>query len=176
MNRSIGAPIGRQAARMSTVRSRMREEAQRAQTKSTSPAAIRDLGVTAWHHRQTWNHPRAHNSHQPVRRRERKMQRFESPFRPALPRLPSGRQPPLQRLASSNLGKRTRRTPRPSPRDGARGGHAGSVTQKLLRHVDSQDNASASDEAELPARAAYRRASSTIIFRGTGAAVPVGIS
>ncbi len=42
-------------------------------------AAIRDLGLTARHHRAKWKNNRAENSHQPTRRRERKMQRFKSP-------------------------------------------------------------------------------------------------
>ena len=39
-------------------------------------AAIRDLGLTATHHRAKWKNNRAENSHQPVRRRERAMAKF----------------------------------------------------------------------------------------------------
>ena len=42
-------------------------------------AAVRDLGLTARHHRAKWKNNRAENSHRPTRRRERKMQRFKSP-------------------------------------------------------------------------------------------------
>lgn len=42
-------------------------------------AAIRDLGLTATHHRAKWKNNRAENSHQPVRRRERAMKGFKSP-------------------------------------------------------------------------------------------------
>lgn len=42
-------------------------------------AAVRELGLTCWHHKAKWKNNRAENSHQPVRRRERKMQRFKSP-------------------------------------------------------------------------------------------------
>ena len=42
-------------------------------------AAIRDLGLTATHHRAKWKNNRAENSNQPVRRRERAMNGFKSP-------------------------------------------------------------------------------------------------
>src|SRR6185312_4082687 len=42
-------------------------------------AAVRDLGIERWHERGRWKNNRAENSHQPTRRRERKMQRFKSP-------------------------------------------------------------------------------------------------
>jgi putative transposase len=42
-------------------------------------AAARDLGIESRHGRGQWTNNRAENSHQPTRRRERKMQRFESP-------------------------------------------------------------------------------------------------
>ena len=41
--------------------------------------AFRDLGITAEHIDQKQANNRAENSHQPVRRRERKMQKFKSP-------------------------------------------------------------------------------------------------
>jgi putative transposase len=41
-------------------------------------AAARDLGIEACHERGRWMSNRAENSHQPTRRRERKMQRFKS--------------------------------------------------------------------------------------------------
>jgi transposase-like protein len=42
-------------------------------------AAFRDLDLTADHDTGQYKNNRAENSHQPVRRRERKMQRFKSP-------------------------------------------------------------------------------------------------
>ena len=42
-------------------------------------AAVRDLGIERRHVRGQWKNNRAENSHQPTRRRERKMQRFKSP-------------------------------------------------------------------------------------------------
>jgi transposase-like protein len=41
-------------------------------------AAARDLGLENRHERGRWKNNRAENSHQPTRRRERKMQRFKS--------------------------------------------------------------------------------------------------
>jgi transposase-like protein len=41
-------------------------------------AAARDLGIESRHERGRWKNNRAENSHQPTRRRERKMQRFKS--------------------------------------------------------------------------------------------------
>ena len=45
--------------------------------RSYTPAA-RDLGIEHLHERGRWRNNRAENSHQPTRRRERKMQRFKS--------------------------------------------------------------------------------------------------
>jgi transposase-like protein len=42
-------------------------------------AAARDLGIESRHESGRWKNNRAENSHQPTRRRERKMQRFKSP-------------------------------------------------------------------------------------------------
>src|SRR5450631_3900172 len=41
-------------------------------------AAAHDLGIDSHHQRGRWKNNRAENSHQPTRRRERKMQRFKS--------------------------------------------------------------------------------------------------
>src|SRR5208283_2823869 len=41
-------------------------------------AAARELGIEGRHERGRWKNNRAENSHQPTRRRERKMQRFKS--------------------------------------------------------------------------------------------------
>jgi len=43
------------------------------------PAALRAIGLTAEHDRRLRANNRAENSHQPIRRRERKLQRFKSP-------------------------------------------------------------------------------------------------
>jgi putative transposase len=42
-------------------------------------AAAHDLGISARHERGRWKNNRVENSHQPTRRRERKMQRFKGP-------------------------------------------------------------------------------------------------
>ena len=42
-------------------------------------AAVHVLGIQRRHERGRWKNNRAENSHQPTRRRERKMQRFKSP-------------------------------------------------------------------------------------------------
>jgi transposase-like protein len=42
-------------------------------------AAVRDLRIESRHERGRWKNNRVENSHQPTRRRERKMQRFKSP-------------------------------------------------------------------------------------------------
>ena len=42
-------------------------------------ATARELGIERRHERGRWKNNRAENSHQPTRRRERKMQRFKSP-------------------------------------------------------------------------------------------------
>ena len=42
-------------------------------------AAVHVLGIEHCHQRGRWRNNRAENSHQPTRRRERKMQRFKSP-------------------------------------------------------------------------------------------------
>ena len=42
-------------------------------------AAVRDLGIERHHERGRWKNNKVENSHQPTRRRERKMQRFKSP-------------------------------------------------------------------------------------------------
>jgi hypothetical protein len=44
--------------------------------------AAHDLGIDSHHRRGRWKNNRAENSHQPTRRRERKMQRFKSPAPP----------------------------------------------------------------------------------------------
>jgi putative transposase len=55
-------------------------------------AAAHDLGIENRHERGQWKNNRIENSHQPTRRRERKMQRFKSPAQPrnfSQPMLPS---------------------------------------------------------------------------------------
>jgi transposase-like protein len=74
-------------------------------------AAARDLGIERRHERGQWKNNRAENSHQPTRRRERKMQRFKSQAQPRNSYQPtppsttlstsSATSPPLQRTAPS---------------------------------------------------------------------------
>jgi putative transposase len=45
-------------------------------------AAVHVLGIEHCHQRGRWGNNRAEHSHQPTRRRERRMQRFKSGFRP----------------------------------------------------------------------------------------------
>ena len=52
------------------------------------PAAFRAIGLTAEHDRGLRANNRAENSHQPIRRRERKLQRFKSPGSAQRPRHP----------------------------------------------------------------------------------------
>jgi putative transposase len=88
--------------------------------------ATLDLGIDHLHDRGRWKNNRAENSHQPTRRRERKMQRFKSagsaqktPLRPR--RRLQHFQHPAPSLVSSN-------TPRPTRRGDdhvARGRHGG---------------------------------------------------
>ncbi len=42
-------------------------------------AAVRELTLTAWHHRAKWKNNRIDGAHVPIRRRERSMQGFRSP-------------------------------------------------------------------------------------------------
>jgi DDE domain len=58
-------------------------------------SAARDLGLESRRVRGRWKNNRAENSHQPTRRRERKMQRFKSPVRPRnfFPRTPPSTPP-----------------------------------------------------------------------------------
>jgi transposase-like protein len=73
-------------------------------------AAARDLGIERRHERGRWKNNRAENSHQPTRRRERKMQRFKSPgsaqrflsaHAASTPSTSNATSPPLQRTAPS---------------------------------------------------------------------------
>ena len=63
-------------------------------------AAVRDLGIERQHERGRWKNNRAENSHQPTRRRERKMQRFKSAVRP---RNSCQRMPPSTISSTSNV-------------------------------------------------------------------------
>jgi hypothetical protein len=53
-------------------------------------AVARDLGIEHLHERGRWKNNRAENSHQPVRRRKRKMQRFKNSGAPGTTRDKSG--------------------------------------------------------------------------------------
>ena len=62
-------------------------------------AAARELGIERRHERGRWKNNRAENSHQPTRRRERKMQRFRSLRSPDLSPPPSTRIPAIRQPA-----------------------------------------------------------------------------
>ena len=67
-------------------------------------AAVRDLGIERRHERGRWKNNRAENSHQPTRRRERKMQRFKSRgFSPEIPVNACRRLQHLQRPTPSHF-------------------------------------------------------------------------
>ena len=67
-------------------------------------AAARDLGISHRHQRGRWRNNRAENSHQPTRRRERKMQGFKSAvISPAFSVLPRRHLQHLQRPAPPAL-------------------------------------------------------------------------
>jgi transposase-like protein len=85
-------------------------------------AAVRKLGIERRHERGRCKNNRAENSHQPTRRRERKMQRFKSPG--SAQKILFPRTPPSTTLSTSNAislqPKRTapfalRRRPRGGP-------------------------------------------------------------
>ena len=68
-------------------------------------AAVWDLGIERHHERGRWKNNRAENSHQPTRRRERKMQRFKSQeFSPEISFRTRRRLQYLQRPTPSHLG------------------------------------------------------------------------
>ena len=62
-------------------------------------AAARELGIEPRHERGRWKNNRAENSHQPTRRRERKMQRFKP--RNFFPRTPPSTTPSTSNATSS---------------------------------------------------------------------------
>jgi putative transposase len=73
-------------------------------------SAARDPGLESRRERGRWKNNRAENSHQPTRRRERKMQRFKSPVRPRnfFPRTPPSTTPSTSNVISPQP-KRTAR-------------------------------------------------------------------
>jgi putative transposase len=80
--------------------------------RSYAPAA-RDLGIEHLHERGRWRNNRAENSHQPTRRRERKMQRFkERGLRVEIPLSPRRRVQHFQRPTPSHVSSITPRAPR----------------------------------------------------------------
>ena len=69
-------------------------------------AAACDLGLEGRHERGRWKNNRAENSHQPTRRRERKMQRFKSAGVSAeIPFDPCGHLQHLQRPTPSDIAR-----------------------------------------------------------------------
>jgi putative transposase len=96
-------------------------------------AARSEIGLSARHEQGLRKNNRAENSHQPTRRRERKMQRFKSPAlpvrsrrrsqqvqRPASSHIPPHASRPKRRsvpdVASRHHGVRSARIPNPAPR------------------------------------------------------------
>src|SRR6478752_235340 len=82
-------------------------------------AAARELGLSRRHERERWRNNRAENSHQPTRRRERKMQGFKSggsanDFRPSTP-------PPTTPSTSSVTSSQRRHSGHSEPRPCRRG-------------------------------------------------------
>jgi transposase-like protein len=76
-------------------------------------AAARDLGIKDGHERGRWKNNRAENSHQPTRRRERKMQRFKSPqLRAEFPLEPCRRLQHLQPPTPSHFSPSAQRATR----------------------------------------------------------------
>ena len=85
-------------------------------------AAARDLGVEHLHERGRWKNNRAENSHQPTRRRERKMQRFKSARLCAeIPVSPRRRLQHFQRPTPSHVSSITPRATRCGDEHVARG-------------------------------------------------------
>ena len=82
-------------------------------------AAVHVLGIEHCHQRGRWKNNRAENSHQPTRRRERKMQRFRVRVRRrnSSPRTP----PSTTSLTSNAISPRPKRTARFAPRRWTRG-------------------------------------------------------
>ena len=76
-------------------------------------AAVRDLGIERRHERGRWKNNRAENSHQPTRRRERKMQRLRVRVRRRnfSPRTP----PSITPLTPNVISPRPKRTARFAP-------------------------------------------------------------
>ena len=67
------------------------------------PAAFRAIGLTAEHDRDLRANNRAENSHQPIRRREQKLQRFKSPgSAQTFPRCSCRRMTPVARYIHRN--------------------------------------------------------------------------
>ena len=82
----------------------------------------RDLGIEHRHERGRWKNNWAENSHQPTRRRERKMQGFKVRVRPRnfFPHTPPSTMP----STSNVISPQPKRTARFAPRRSARGGQS----------------------------------------------------
>src|SRR5271154_1063155 len=106
-------------------------------------AATLDLGIDHLHDRGRWKNNRAENSHQPTRRRERKMQRFKSAgSAQKIPLHPRCRLQHFQRPTPSHVSSNT---PRATRRGGdhvassSRGGlksSGGNLTTILISQCD----------------------------------------
>jgi putative transposase len=84
-------------------------------------AAAHELGIASRHERGRWKNNRAENSHQPTRRRERKMQRFKSPGSAQKFLSTRGRLQRLQRPTPSHVSSNAPSVPRNGDEHVARG-------------------------------------------------------
>ena len=91
-------------------------------------AAARELGLSRRHERGRWRNNRAENSHQPTRRRERKMQGFKSAgISPTISVRPRRHLQHLQRPASPHLSEDAPGIPSLGHADVARGDCCGVI-------------------------------------------------
>ena len=97
-------------------------------------AAVRELGIERHHERGRWKNNRAENSHQPTRRRERKMQRFKSPgFSPEISFHTRRRLQYLQRPTPSPLSPNAPRASRCGDDHVADRGRSGLTSREVVK-------------------------------------------
>ena len=93
-------------------------------------AATLDLGIDHLHNRGRWKYNRAENSHQPTRRRERKMQCFKRGLSPEVPLNPRRRLQHFQRPTPSHVSSISPRAPRRGDEHVAQGHRGGLKIRK----------------------------------------------
>jgi putative transposase len=97
-------------------------------------AAVRELGIERHHERGRWKNNRAENSHQPTRRRERKMQRFQEPgFSPEISFHTRRRLQYLQRPTPSLLSPNAPRASRCGDDHVADRGRSGLTSREVVK-------------------------------------------